>query len=1130
MRKLLAVSACIALLLGLLSVTVAVDRMGADGPAEASSGSPTNGYADGDYYYLAFPEQDEIHIYDRQTGEELPPPISPISLSYPRYMDSHGNLFVSTYGTEATDTGITIYDKANDLSERKTISQGGADVRTLQPMIDDDYIMVPVTIGSNNTKIRMYHATDPFGHIDNIHVPSGDANDADDDDTYLAVATAWHGEHQYVYEKARLEEPGLQPAHDIPGPANGGGIAFYGKKYLFIGYHSKHGNPALYRKYDYDDLSAPHLKEVVTPQLEVIEDIVACPPYILISGWWETEAYHFKLQVRDAETDGVVARYDDPKATDWMDWLDYCAVPPAQLPDLTLSPDDIAFSNPNPAVGEPVIITATIHNIGEADAPDVVVQFFDGNPDAGGTQIGDNQILDSIDKGDAKDVGIVWSFDEFTAHDVFVVVDPPIPTDGDIAESDEENNIASKQIFVHAKFDHFRFSKEVLTCFNLPPDYLVKANTYLEQAYDFYGDNGFQQGYSLNWPFPDQSDKYAIEFANVFPAAGTTHCYFTCPLPIWDKEATHIDLRCDISSDPALQRTAIHEYFHAVQNRYIPGVDTALSPKWVLDGSADMMTGIVPDYPTDKGWPSRYDIPVSPYKDLRTQQYGASLFWYFIVRNQKINFGNQGIKDSESNGNWINIGVIRSFFEEIGGPNWGCFQPSNDDIADALDSVLANTSLYDGGDATSYDSFNESFVAFSKANLFSSGYYLPSMSISPNVNHVWLSEKNPYVFDTEQDLYYPNPEYIQAIDNYGVQYFRVDSVPDNATQVAVYFTGDVPRQIPVTPREYFVREYTGGDETSEQNLDGKEFVRQIDCISNGNKQCYDTKYIVGRTDQAGEGDFQLVFQVITDQSVSVQTDSPVDVLLADPDGLVAAKSVREIADSTYIEFDIDHDGDREDKITITTRKLGQYAITVTPEPDAQPTDTYTLRISTPDETLVLAENVPISEIPEQPYIILSTEDGIFLDTTPPEAHLGFDESTGALVLSGEDNLTDVTVTPDEVMPGVHSYVLSDEAGNTLTVGLEARQLGWLRTGRILSLQYGDAEAITPPRNRISRLGPLESVHVQGEFALTTFYLRWINQTLVWKWIASDRFSIERVDGRVGPTLVTDEGSLAFLLE
>ena len=68
--------------------------------------------------------------------------------------------------------------------------------------------------------------------------------------------------------------------------------------------------------------------------------------------------------------------------------------------------------------------------------------------------------------------------------------------------------------------------------------------------------------------------------------------------------------------------------------------------------------------------------------------------------------------------------------------------------------------------------------------------------------------------------------------------------------------------------------------------------------------------------------------------------------------------------------------DIDDRIWITDRKLGIYTITVVPQPNAVPDYTYSLEVTTDEETITLAENVPISDIPNEPYIIRSTETDI----------------------------------------------------------------------------------------------------------------------------------------------------------
>jgi len=109
--------------------------------------------------------------------------------------------------------------------------------------------------------------------------------------------------------------------------------------------------------------------------------------------------------------------------------------------------------------------------------------------------------------------------------------------------------------------------------------------------------------------------------------------------------------------------------------------------------------------------------------------------------------------------------------------------------------------------------------------------------------------------------------------------------------------------------------------------------------------------------------------------LTVTAYSPVDLIITDPDGLVVSKALNEILGASYMEFDVDGDGDLDDIVAILHRKLGNYSIEVTPEPEATPTDTFSLEVSTRTETIVLAENVTISEIPSEPYV--------FESTTPP---------------------------------------------------------------------------------------------------------------------------------------------------
>jgi len=132
----------------------------------------------------------------------------------------------------------------------------------------------------------------------------------------------------------------------------------------------------------------------------------------------------------------------------------------------------------------------------------------------------------------------------------------------------------------------------------------------------------------------------------------------------------------------------------------------------------------------------------------------------------------------------------------------------------------------------------------------------------------------------------------------------------------------------------------------------------------------DDPILISNEDEFGGGVQVLYIPTVT---IKCYNKDPVDLIVTDPDGLTISKEVNEIPGATYIEVDLNGDGDLDDQITIPYRKIGDYLITVVPEPDASPDDIYTLEITINGQTIVLAEDVPISDIPDQPYLIQSTE-------------------------------------------------------------------------------------------------------------------------------------------------------------
>lgn len=127
-------------------------------------------------------------------------------------------------------------------------------------------------------------------------------------------------------------------------------------------------------------------------------------------------------------------------------------------------------------------------------------------------------------------------------------------------------------------------------------------------------------------------------------------------------------------------------------------------------------------------------------------------------------------------------------------------------------------------------------------------------------------------------------------------------------------------------------------------------------------------------------DYQTKY-VTMDPGITIMTHSPVDILVRDPDGLTIGKEINEIPNASYYEINLTDGSDIDDVINIPEKKTGDYIINVIPEPNASPTETYTLEVVAGGINITLAENVQIGDMPSQPYVIESTEEGINLPLT-----------------------------------------------------------------------------------------------------------------------------------------------------
>ena len=199
----------------------------------------------------------------------------------------------------------------------------------------------------------------------------------------------------------------------------------------------------------------------------------------------------------------------------------------------------------------------------------------------------------------------------------------------------------------------------------------------------------------------------------------------------------------------------------------------------------------------------------------------------------------------------------------------------------------------------------------------------------------------------------------------------------------------------------------------------------------------DFKYIKTNTDTAAQGIANGIFKYFEERGLKITAKSPVDVIVTDPDGLLISKQVNEIPGATYTEIDLDGDGDLDDQVRIPDRKIGDYIITVISEPDALPTDTYTLEVSIFGTPILIAENVPISEIPAQPYKIISTETGII----PPVITAMIDFDPDILNLKSKGSVVTVYI---ELLAGYNVNqidVPSIKLNNTVLVLTKPTEIG-----------------------------------------------------------------------------------------
>jgi len=171
------------------------------------------------------------------------------------------------------------------------------------------------------------------------------------------------------------------------------------------------------------------------------------------------------------------------------------------------------------------------------------------------------------------------------------------------------------------------------------------------------------------------------------------------------------------------------------------------------------------------------------------------------------------------------------------------------------------------------------------------------------------------------------------------------------------------------------------------------------------------------------------------------TRCPVDLLVTDPDGLTTGKDINEIPGAVYAEVHLDEDGSLDDLIGIPVTKLGDYQINVIPEPGANPGDTYSLEVSTLEDTsgfvsVMLADNITIQNIPPEPYTFHSVEKQIVQITYTGETSGTNNSAVNLSTLCVDENGAPISGKEIVFGIGIQSVkALTDENGiaNTMLI-------------------------------------------------------------------------------------------------
>jgi hypothetical protein len=119
------------------------------------------------------------------------------------------------------------------------------------------------------------------------------------------------------------------------------------------------------------------------------------------------------------------------------------------LADLSINSSSIIFGNSAPKENESVMINATVYNLANVSiTSNFTIQFFLGDPTAGGQQFGSNITISYFAPLSSQTVSASLPSSGLGGNPIFVMVDTPLISNGTVEEWNETNNIANNTVTV----------------------------------------------------------------------------------------------------------------------------------------------------------------------------------------------------------------------------------------------------------------------------------------------------------------------------------------------------------------------------------------------------------------------------------------------------------------------------------------------------------------------------------------------------------------------------------------------------------------------------------------------------------------------------------------------------------